>query len=127
MTKVLTATCENGVVKVNGLPVPGAVILSEGVGASEGFVAIDLERAYYLARVTPDLETTLEKLIESLDTNAEALNKLVDIITSIGSGMTGPSTAPPPDLATDLLEVTQFSLDLTGISSELESLKEALR
>ena len=127
MTKVLTATCEKGVVKVNGLPVPGAVILSEGVGASEGFVAIDLERAYYLARVTPDLATTLEKLIESLDTNAEALNKLVDIITSIGAGMTGPSTAPPPDLATDLLEVTQFSLDLTGISSELESLKEALR
>lgn len=113
MTKMLYATCENGTVTSDGVPVPGATILGEGVGQSQGALLIDREKRTYIPKTSPDLKTTLEKTIEALNTIAETL-------TSIGAGMTGATTAPPGDLAANVASIQ-------AAASELETLKEALK
>lgn len=113
MTKAITATCENGTVKVGNLTIEGAIILTAGVGSSEGLLFIDRDQMYYVATNTTDLETTIEKIIDTI-------TKIGTILTSIGAGMTGPTTAPPLTLATDIVE-------LNGIASELTELKGALK
>lgn len=113
MTKVIEASCVTGIVTAEGVPVTGTTILSGGVGESEGVLILEEDKKTYLANTTPDLKTTIEKVIA-------ALNKIGTTLTSIGAGMTGPTTAPPGTLATDVLE-------LTTIATELEVLKGALK
>jgi hypothetical protein len=113
MSKVLEAICVGGVVTSEGVPVPAADILSEGVGASSGVLILDRDLAKYIAKTSPDLKSTLEILSSALTTIATSL-------TSIGAGMTGPTTAPPPTLAVD---VAQITLAVT----ELDALKEILK
>lgn len=113
MTKALNATCLNGVVKVGTLVIDGAEIFSDGVGNSEGVLFIDNGKFYYFPSTTSDLKTTIEKLIS-------ALNKIGTTLTSIGAGMTGATTSPPPTLAADVLF-------LTGIATDLTTLKETLK
>lgn len=113
MSKILEATCEGGVVTADGVPVPGATILSEGVGSSSGALLMEGEKKLYVGKTSPDLKTTIEKVIA-------ALNKIGSTLTSIGAGMTGPTTAPPPTLAADVLEIT-------SVATELETLKGQLK
>ena len=111
MAKVLDATCENEVVTIEGRSVE-ATILSEGVGESTGSAVLDGEKVFYIAKTSPDLKLTLEK-------SFEALNKISDILISIGAGMTGPTTAPPPTLAADVLEVQNLAIELQTLSEGL--------
>lgn len=113
MTKMLVGTCQAGAVKVDGDLVTEAVILSKGIGASSGALFIDGEKVFYIPNNSADLETTLTKVIA-------AINKIATTLTSIGAGMTGPTTAPPPTLVADVLE-------LTTLSTELSTLKGALK
>lgn len=112
MSKILEATCISKQVKWEGAPVE-AIILSEGNGESEGALILEKEKAFYIASNAADLKTTLEKVID-------ALTKVTETLTAIGSGMTGPTTAPPPTLATNVAAVEL-------IVSELETLKGNLK
>ena len=112
MSKLLPATCENGVVTIEGKEVE-STILSQGKAASSGAAILDKGSSTYIASNASDIAD----LITSLN---DSLNKLVIILTSIGAGMTGPTTAPPPTLAADLAEIT-------AIVVELETKKEMLK
>ena len=113
MTKSLAATCENGVVKVAGKTVSGAVILSEGVGASTGVAYFDKDQIFYVASNASDLKTTIEKLID-------VLTQVGSTLTSIGAGMTGPTTAPPPTLATDVAALNTIKAALNTLKGQLK-------
>ena len=113
MSKVLEASCVGNVVTCEGLVLDGAEILSEGVGDSEGIVLIDGEKIYYIAKTTPDVADTIEKV-------AEMLTSIKLILTSIGSGMTGPTTAPPGTLVADLLALQLKITALETLGSNLK-------
>lgn len=113
MVKVITASCSQGKVTAEGVEVSTAEILSEGVGDSEGALLLDGDKQTYVAKTSPDLKTTIEKVVD-------AINKTASILTAIGAGMTGPTTAPPGTLATDVA-------DLVAVATELETLKGNLK
>lgn len=113
MTKAIAATCVAGVVTASGVPVPSATKLSEGVGQSSGVLLLDGETANYIANTTPDLKTTIEKLVD-------ITNKIVTLFTAIGAGMTGATTAPPGTLATDTASITAIAVELTALKAMLK-------
>ncbi len=109
----MVATCEAGVVKVGNYTISDVTILSGGVGSSTGLLIIDLDKCYYVPNATSDLELTLDKIVDSL-------TKIGAIFTSIGSNMTGPTTAPPPTLVADLLELNNIAIELEMLKGELK-------
>lgn len=114
MSKVIPATCDaNGKVTADGVEVPEAIVLSLGKQASSGILVIDGDRAWYFPSSATDIESSLDKI-------SLALEKIAAILTSIGAGMTGPTTAPPPTLATDVAA-------LTTIKGQVDTLKGALK
>lgn len=113
MTKAIEATCIGGIVKVGVVPVLTAEILSEGIGASSGVLIMDEDRQAYVAKTSGDLKTTLDRV-------ATALGQIASVLSSIGAGMTGPTTAPPPTLAAGVAQIT-------AIQAELAILKETLK
>lgn len=113
MSKILEATCEAGVVTSEGAAVPGASILSEGIGESQGLLLMQGDKKTYVTSSAADLKTAIEKVVE-------AINKIGTVLTAIGAGMTGPTTAPPGTLATDVSE-------LVALATELETLKGNLK
>lgn len=114
MSKVLPATATaDGKVFCEGVEVPEAQILSLGKQASSGILMIDGDKVWYFPSSATDIEQTLSKLSAFLD-------KIGPVLTSIGAGMTGPTTAPPPTLATDVLAIAT-------IKTEVDALKGALK
>jgi len=114
MSKILDATCNAaGVVTADGTTVIGAIVLSEGHQASEGLAVMDGDKVWYLTSSATDVKTTIEKM-------ADAITKIANLFTSVGGGMTGPTTAPPPTLVTDVLA-------LNTLVTELNTLKAALK
>lgn len=114
MSKVLEATCNaSGEVQVGDVIVSEAIVLSLGKQASSGLILIDRGQAWYLPSSATDIETTLAKV-------SLAIDKIGSILNSIGAGMTGPTTAPPPTLPTDVAALLQ-------IKAELDQLKGALK
>lgn len=112
MSKVLEASCIGEVVTCEGVPVPNAEILSEGEGASSGFLVIDGDKAYYVAKTSPNLKTTLEKLIS-------VLSNLTTALTTLDGKPTG-TLAPAPAIAVQIAS-------LVTIQTELTTLKETLK
>lgn len=116
MSKILNANCAAGVV-VAGEPVPGpvasAVILSKGVGPSSGVLAMDEDKATYITSNASDIESTLGVL-------ATVLTDIATCLTSIGAGMTGPTTAPPPTLAVDVAKITAAVVQINLIKAVLK-------
>jgi len=112
MSKILQATCISGVVSYEGFPVE-AEILSEGVGESEGVLILQGDKAFYIASNATDLKTTLEKL-------TNALTKVTETLTAIGAGMTGPTTAPPPTLAANVVTINLAVTELTTLMGALK-------
>lgn len=114
MAKILAATCQAGVVKVGNLSVGTATILSEGVASSEGTLILDGERRTYLAKTTPDLISTLEKI-------ADALNEIGSALAALDLKPTGGVGAVPvPAVVANVAAIS-------ALRTQLTSLKEALR
>lgn len=114
MSKILAATADaSGKVTADGVEVIGAIILSEGKQASQGLAVMQGDQVWYLTSSATDIKTTIEKM-------ADAITKIANLFTSVGSGMTGPTTAPPPTLVTDVLA-------LNMLVTELNQLKGALK
>lgn len=112
MSKILEATCISKAVKWEGAPVE-ATILSEGNGESTGVLLLEKDKAFYLTSNASDLKLTLDKLIN-------ALTKVTETLTAIGAGMTGPTTAPPPTLATNVAAVNLLVNELTTLKGNLK-------
>lgn len=113
MSKMLEATCAGGVVTAEGVPVPAADILSEGVGSSSGVLLLDEDTAKYLTSNASDLKTALTKI-------NSALSEISSALTALAAGMTGPTTAPPPTLPASVAIIT-------AKVAELAILKESLK
>jgi hypothetical protein len=103
MSKMLEATCVGGVVTQGGAPVPGADVLSEGIGASTGVLLLDDDQAVYVAKISPDLKSTLDGLITALTSISSALNALntATLVTTCpaGAGVAGPPLVATSDIA----------------------------
>lgn len=113
MTRALAATCENNVVKISGLTVEEAQVLSKGIGSSSGVCIISHDKVFYLPNSVSDLEATLTKM-------ASAITKIATMMTSIGAGMTGTTTAPPPTLATDVIELNTMVTEINTLKGQLK-------
>ncbi len=120
MSKMLEATCVAGVVTAGGVPVVEADILCEGVASSEGVLILDEDKAKYLAKTSPDLKTTITKLISILGHLTTALTSIDTkvLVTTCGAGPG--TTAPLPLAASDIIAIT-------AVQAELSLLKEALK
>lgn len=138
MSKVLEASCIGGVVSVQGVPVPGVILLSEGVANSDGILIVDEGKAYYLTNIGNDLDTALGKVIEALEKIGAALEKTVDSLTAIdtaqyiiavsgGSGAPAVGTPSPPVAAGDISGITSAAAELEAVKAELEALKGNLQ
>ena len=128
MSKILDATCDaDGKVTVEGVVVTDIEVTSEGKAASTGLVLIDQDRARYITSSAGDIALTIDQVIASLDSLVEVLNKIGTTFTSIGAGMTGITTAPPPTLPTDVSAILASAGELTAIKTELETLKGGLK
>lgn len=128
MSKILDATCDaTGVVTADGVAVTIAEVQSEGKQASSGILIIDGDKAWYIPSSATDIKTTIEKLITVIDKVSDAITKTSTIFTSVGAGMTGPTTAPPPTLAADVLVLTGKVTELAAVKTELNTLKGALK
>lgn len=92
MAKVVAAICVGGVVTADGVAVPGVQILSQGVGSSLGFLVLDEERKYYVAKTSPDLDATLTQVISGLTAAASGLTA----IAAIADPITGPPAVVGP-------------------------------
>jgi len=121
MSKMLEASCVGGVVTAGGFIVVEADIQSEGVGASEGILLMDEDKAKYLAKITPDLKTTLTKLSSCIDTIKSALQAIDSVGTLVTTCGAGPGTAVwvPVNVA----NITA----LTAAKAEIDLLKESLK
>ncbi len=111
MARIIAATCVSGQVTVEGFPIE-ATILSQGVASSEGIVILQGATAFYVASNALDLKDVIEK-------TAELVNLCATLFTAIGAGMTGPTTAPPPTLAADVLNIQTKATVLDAIKDTL--------
>lgn len=118
MSKVLPATCEDSVVTCEGVPIPSARILSEGIGESEGVLVLEEDRADYIAKTSPDLKATIEKLIAALGNASAALSAIDNRVYVIASG--SPDSFGPPVAAGDISALNE-------VISDLEEFKEVLK
>lgn len=121
MSKTLAATCSGSAVKVDGVAVPSAVILSEGVGESTGVVLLDEDKAFYLAKISPDLKTAIERTIEGLEAAKTALTETATVLPIIAApGTTAAATAAAA-------QITSAVGSMTSAISALNTLKGALK
>lgn len=126
--RMIEATCDaEGKVTALGVVVDVAAVISEGKQASSGILFLDGELAFYVASSATDVKTTIEKIVAVIDDLTASLNQIVTVITSVGAGMTGPTTAPPPTLATDLAVLTGKVTTLNATKTALNELKGALK
>src|SRR5690606_27643805 len=114
MIRALEGTCSAGVVSVGGKPVPGAIILSEGVGQSSGTVFIDGDKIFYVAKTTPDVKTILEKVLA-------VLSELTTALTAIDAKpVGGAGSAPAPAAAANIANIGTKQTELTLLNETLK-------
>jgi hypothetical protein len=123
MSKVIEATCVAGVVTADTVPVPDAEILSEGVASSSGVLVMDEDKATYIAKTSPDLKETLDKLASALDNIASALSAIdgAGYIISVTGGPAPVVAIPSPPVATS--DITAINTAKAEIESFMENLK----
>lgn len=134
MSKVIQATCAGGAVLADGLPLPSAEILSEGVGSSEGIAVLDDTSAWYVANIMPDLKTTLEKVIDSLAQVKTALDQTATALSDTAAAFTiidvkpvgGAGSAPAPGVSSQITSITSASTSITTASTQVDTLKTQL-
>lgn len=141
MSKVLEATCEAGVVTCQGVPVPDVIILSEGVGDSTGILILQAGKAYYVVKGSPDLDETLENLINALGQIVTAynqavtgLNKAVTALTQAGTGMGlidakptgGSGSASTPVAAGNITAIGTNAADITAAAGQITTAANAI-
>ncbi len=120
MSKVLDASCLAGVVSVDGVPLLGATVLSEGVAASDGFAVLDEGNAWYIAKTSPDLETTLDKL-------NDVLSQLTTALTNTATALSLHDAIVGPVAAANIAAITTANTAITATRIEIVLLKAGLK
>lgn len=114
MSKILNATCQGKIVKVDGTAVPDAAILSEGEGSSVGVLVLDDGRKVYITSSALDLKETLQKV-------SDALSQVATALTSLDSKpVGGTGSAPVPTVGGNVTAINQAK-------AALDTLRGALR
>ncbi len=124
--RVFEADCVGDVVKVEGIVISNAVILSGGDGESQGILLVQESNAYYIASNRNDLNTTLTKIISIDGKIADSLTQIGASLTAIGAGMNGSLTAPPPTLGAQVAVINSNVAVIQAAVVELNTLKGAL-
>jgi len=128
MSKIFSATADaEGKVKVNGVSVPGVIVMSEGKAVSTGLLFMQDGYAYYVPSSASDVASTIQGLIDTLTDLTAALTTIGSTLTAIGGGMTGPTTAPPPTLPTSVADINSKVTHLNQIKTDLTTLKGGLK
>lgn len=128
MSKVLKAIATGGQVKVNGVIVQDAEFMSEGVADSEGLLYIEDEKSYYDPNTTPDLKTTLTKLIDVLTQTTSALTQIASGLGAIDVKPTGGTgSASTPVAASNISSITSSVSSINTLKADLSSLKDNLK
>lgn len=128
MSRIIATTLVAPNIVMEGtFPIPTAQVLSEGKQASSGVLLMQGEECFYITSNATDIKTTIAKISSIIEDLNSALTQIATTLTSIGAGMTGPTTAPPPTLAADVLAITGKVTELTATKVELDLLKEALK
>jgi hypothetical protein len=117
MSKVLDATCVNHKVTCEGVEVPNVTVLSEGVSASSGLLILEDDRKTYVARTSPDLKSTLEKVISALGQIATALTAIDTNNYIISSG---PDVHGGPRAVSNIASLNSLVTDLTTLKDALK-------
>ncbi len=112
MPRVLEATCAAGVVSVGSLPITDAVILSEGIASSSGFLIIQGSDSFYVAKTSPDLKSTLESI-------SDALGSIASSLTLLDAKPIGTLPAAPTS--------GTYITAITAAKTELDALTEGLK
>lgn len=130
-TVPVAATLEGGKVKVGGKEIAGAFVLSEGVGDSAGVLFVYGAQSFYMAKISPDLAETLDRLIAALAQVKTALDHASSGIQSLGTAgfLIGASGAVPsgPVAVSDATAISSASSSINSIKGELQDLMEDLR
>lgn len=107
MGKALSATCVAGIVTAEGVPVPSTTILSKGVGQSSGVLIMEESQKTYVANTSADLETTLTKLVASL-------NNIVTVLTALDSAVLSGANAAT------IAQITASAVELNTLKANLK-------
>lgn len=91
MSKILEATCENSIVRCEGVVITGVTVLSKGKASSSGILVIEEDKKTYIASTVADLETTLTQVSTALANISSALSA----IDSAGFWSGGGAPTPP--------------------------------
>lgn len=129
MSKVLPATCVAGVVTADEIVLPGAEILGDGVGQSDGIAILDEDESFYVPNSTPDLATTLQNVSDALGQVVTALTHVTNSLTLLDTHgfLANPGPSPSPPLCvTEILAVTTAATAITAAQTALDTLAEAL-
>lgn len=116
MSKILEATCEDGVVTdtAENIEVPEATILSEGVAPSEGVLILQNGSKWYLCSNATDIKDLLEQIVTAL-TNISSALSTIDAKPVGGSG-----SAPAPAVASNVSAITSAKNTLDTLKDNLK-------
>lgn len=104
MSKILAATCNAaGVVTADGVPVVGAIVLSEGKKASSGVAVMDGDKVWYLTSSATDIKDLITSMVE-------ITNQIATIATALDAVTVSPGSAAA---AIAQLQVLKTQLELT--------------
>jgi hypothetical protein len=111
MPRAIAATCENGVVTAEGVVVPGTVILSQGVGPSSGILVIDEDKKYFVAKTSPDVDATLESVIDALEAIVATIGALKSAVTNPVGGVTSLAATAVTAVSTAAIDTAKNALE----------------
>jgi len=80
VTKMVEATCVGGVVKIDGFPVAGAVVMGQGIGPSSGVAFLDGTSVTYVPLQQTDLKNLITQL-STIVTQIAAITAALDAVT----------------------------------------------
>ncbi len=121
MSKMIEASCIGGIVTADEVSIPAAVIMSEGVAASEGILILDEERAKYITSSAQDLKTTIEDLITILGDVKNALSSIDGVGSLVTLCGAGPGSATWVPVAT--ASIAAINSGITGLTTLKENLR----
>jgi hypothetical protein len=112
LSKILPASCVGSIVTVEGKPVQAA-ILSQGIKSSDGVALFEENEISYVTSNATDIKDLITKVTDLIQLAS-------DTFTAIGTGMTGPTTAPPGTLPTSITQLATLKTALTLMKENLK-------
>lgn len=106
MSKVLPATCQAGVVTVEGKPVQ-ATIQSQGTKSSQGFTILDEDQAIYFPNSSDDIKELITSLVA-----------IINQVATIATGLDGATNSPGAQ-ATNITQLQSLKTQLDATKGNL--------